>query len=189
MPLDSYNIDVVISLQISNNVKMISSVSCVTNGSEPVVSASSPVYFLADSHAFVFLLDLSHSQRTVDTITSSVLFDDVFAAFSASLRVLVRSFIVPGSDFVYSPTLYVSVLCCVPSYQPNRRKPLQVLVQGRRLISETVDEFLTDLQGQVTRLETTMYHGNDISHDKDYYWRLFVSYLHSEYTRVSHLVC
>ena len=44
---------------------MISSSAQSDSGSHPVVSASSPVYFLPSSHAFVFLLDLSCSQRTV----------------------------------------------------------------------------------------------------------------------------
>lgn len=79
-----------------------------------------------------------------DTVTSSVLLDDVFFAFGSCLRALVqpvcsyccrlpscvaslvqvccRQFCVPGCDVVYTPKLQVTVLAHIPSRNLNTRK-------------------------------------------------------------------
>uniref|UniRef100_A0A3P8UIX1 SZT2 subunit of KICSTOR complex n=1 Tax=Cynoglossus semilaevis TaxID=244447 RepID=A0A3P8UIX1_CYNSE len=66
--------------------------------------------FLARRYRFVIELDLSPSTGIVDDSTGAMIFDEVFYALSRCLAGLAQPFIVPGTDELFKPKIFITIL-------------------------------------------------------------------------------
>uniref|UniRef100_A0A4W4EYJ1 SZT2 subunit of KICSTOR complex n=1 Tax=Electrophorus electricus TaxID=8005 RepID=A0A4W4EYJ1_ELEEL len=71
---------------------------------------STRVTFLAHRYCFVIELDLSPSTGIVDDSTGEMIFDEVFHALSRCLAGLAAPFRVPGTDFLFQPEIFITIL-------------------------------------------------------------------------------
>uniref|UniRef100_A0A3B3SNA3 SZT2 subunit of KICSTOR complex n=1 Tax=Paramormyrops kingsleyae TaxID=1676925 RepID=A0A3B3SNA3_9TELE len=71
---------------------------------------STRVTFLSHRYRFVIELDLSPSTGIVDDSTEEMMFDEVFHALSRCLAGLTKPFKVPGTDLVFQPEIFVTIL-------------------------------------------------------------------------------
>ncbi|KAM7388831.1 hypothetical protein PAMP_024978 [Pampus punctatissimus] len=66
--------------------------------------------FLARRYRFIIELDLSPSTGIVDDSTGEMIFDEVFHALSRCLAGLAQPFKVPGTDQLFKPKIFVTIL-------------------------------------------------------------------------------
>ncbi|CAG01159.1 unnamed protein product, partial [Tetraodon nigroviridis] len=66
--------------------------------------------FLARRYRFIIELDLSPSTGIVDDSTGEMIFDEVFHALSRCLAGLAQPFQVPGTDQLFRPKIFVTIL-------------------------------------------------------------------------------
>uniref|UniRef100_A0A668A343 SZT2 subunit of KICSTOR complex n=1 Tax=Myripristis murdjan TaxID=586833 RepID=A0A668A343_9TELE len=66
--------------------------------------------FLARRYRFIIELDLSPSTGIVDDSTGEMIFDEVFHALSRCLAGLARPFKVPGTDQLFQPKIFITIL-------------------------------------------------------------------------------
>uniref|UniRef100_A0A672N2R2 SZT2 subunit of KICSTOR complex n=2 Tax=Sinocyclocheilus grahami TaxID=75366 RepID=A0A672N2R2_SINGR len=71
---------------------------------------STHVTFLARRYRFIIELDLSPSTGIVDDSTGEMIFDEVFHALSRCLIGLAKPFKVPGTDHVFQPEIFITIL-------------------------------------------------------------------------------
>uniref|UniRef100_A0A8C1X6M6 SZT2 n=1 Tax=Cyprinus carpio TaxID=7962 RepID=A0A8C1X6M6_CYPCA len=71
---------------------------------------STRVTFLARRYRFIIELDLSPSTGIVDDSTGEMIFDEVFHALSRCLIGLAKPFKVPGTDHVFQPEIFITIL-------------------------------------------------------------------------------
>nr|DBA17764.1 TPA: hypothetical protein GDO54_016088 [Pyxicephalus adspersus] len=97
------------------------------------------VTFLARQYRFVIELDLSPSTGIVDDSTEEIIFDEIFHSLSRCLLGLLRPFVIPGSNVVFQPEIYVTIQAysSIIGLQSH-----QVLVQGCRLEEQKLPAFL-----------------------------------------------
>ncbi|KAL1022662.1 hypothetical protein UPYG_G00030640 [Umbra pygmaea] len=111
---------------------------------------STRVSFLARRYRFIIELDLSPSTGIVDDSTGEMIFDEVFHALSRCLAGLVRPFKVPGTDLVFQPEIFVTILAYSSIIGLNTH---QVLVQGCQLDRTDLDQFLHQVYLQLRSVE------------------------------------
>ncbi|XP_041705364.2 KICSTOR complex protein SZT2-like isoform X2 [Coregonus clupeaformis] len=111
---------------------------------------STRVTFLARRYRFIIELDLSPSTGIVDDSTGEMIFDEVFHALSRCLAGLVRPFNVPGTDHVFQPEIFVTILAYSSIIGLNTH---QVLVQGCQLDRTALDQFLHQIYQQLRSVE------------------------------------
>uniref|UniRef100_A0A3B3Z9B1 SZT2 subunit of KICSTOR complex n=1 Tax=Periophthalmus magnuspinnatus TaxID=409849 RepID=A0A3B3Z9B1_9GOBI len=75
-----------------------------------VLVPSTRASFLARRYRFVIQLDLSPSTRIVDDGTGEMIFDEVFHALSRCLTGLVQPFKVPGTEQLFRPNIFITIL-------------------------------------------------------------------------------
>ncbi|KAK7922321.1 hypothetical protein WMY93_009223 [Mugilogobius chulae] len=80
-----------------------------------VLVPSTRASFLARRYRFVIQLDLSPSTRVVDDGTGEMIFDEVFHALSRCLTGLVQPFKVPGTEQLFRPSIFITILAYSPS--------------------------------------------------------------------------
>ncbi|XP_037091100.1 KICSTOR complex protein SZT2-like [Pollicipes pollicipes] len=114
------------------------------------VTARTGVTFLARVYRLVFCLDLSPSVATVDTSSGVVLLDAVFPTLGRCLEGITRPFYVPGSELLYKPQLYVTVIAHTPFFTTQTH---QVLVQGWLLTEDNLQSFLGTVGGKLNDIE------------------------------------
>ncbi|XP_041064757.1 KICSTOR complex protein SZT2 isoform X7 [Carcharodon carcharias] len=126
---------------------------------EPVVAhtyqlvPSTHITFLAQRYRFVMELDLSPSTGIVDDSTGELIFDEVFHALSKCLMELLRPFNVPGTDIVFQPEIYITILAysSIIGLQSH-----QVLVQGCLLDRNNLDTFHQNIYQQLRAFENNV---------------------------------
>ncbi|XP_068600053.1 KICSTOR complex protein SZT2 [Brachionichthys hirsutus] len=116
-----------------------------------VLMPSTRATFLARRYRFIIELDLSPSTGIVDDGTGEMIFDEVFHALSRCLTGVTRPFQVPGTDQLFKPNVFVTILAYssiigLPSHQ--------VLVQGCQLDRTDLDDFLLHIYQQLRAVES-----------------------------------
>ncbi|KAG7326342.1 hypothetical protein KOW79_009743 [Hemibagrus wyckioides] len=114
---------------------------------------STRVTFLARRYRFVIELDLSPSTGIVDDSTGEVIFDEVFHALSRCLAGLAAQFKVPGTDFLFQPEIFITILAYSSIVGLSSH---QVLVQGCQLDCADLDQFLHQIYQQLRALENNI---------------------------------
>ena len=105
------------------------------------INSETRFLFLSRRYCFTFILDLSPSIAKVDIQHETVLTDEIPYALKHSLRALAQSFKVSGSDRIFQPELYISILAYQPFYANDSNN---FIVHGFKLTLENLD-FLMNL--------------------------------------------
>ncbi|KAM3876225.1 KICSTOR complex protein SZT2 [Diretmus argenteus] len=109
--------------------------------------------FLARRYRFIIELDLSPSTGIVDDSTGEMIFDEVFHALSRCLAGLARPFKVPGTDQVFQPKIFITILAYSSIIGLSSH---QVLVQGCQLDRTDLDPFLHHIYQQLRAVENNI---------------------------------
>ncbi|XP_053717013.1 KICSTOR complex protein SZT2 isoform X1 [Synchiropus splendidus] len=109
--------------------------------------------FLARRYRFIIELDLSPSTGIVDDCTGEMIFDEVFHALSRCLLGLAQPFIVPGTDQLFKPKIFVTILVYSSIIGLSFH---QVLVQGCQLNRTNLDAFLLHIYQQLRAVESNI---------------------------------
>lgn len=107
------------------------------------IQPSSVVSFMAKRYRLVFVLDLSPSAASVDLSTGEVLLDKLFKNLSRCIRGLVKPFVVPNTNLLFTTELYITVIAHTPLLACTKN---QVLAQGIRVTEQNIDTFLDKVQ-------------------------------------------
>ncbi|XP_054872770.1 KICSTOR complex protein SZT2 isoform X6 [Amphiprion ocellaris] len=118
-----------------------------------VLMPSTRATFLARRYRFIIELDLSPSTGIVDDSTGEMIFDEVFHALSRCLAGLAQPFKVPGTDQLFKPKIFVTILAYSSIIGLTSH---QVLVQGCQLDRTDLDEFLHHIYQQLRALESNI---------------------------------
>ncbi|XP_066518983.1 KICSTOR complex protein SZT2 [Hoplias malabaricus] len=114
---------------------------------------STRVTFLARRYRFIIELDLSPSTGIVDDSTGEMIFDEVFHALSQCLAGLAAPFKVPGTDFLFQPEIFITILAYSSIVGLSSH---QVLVQGSQLDYTDLDQFLHQIYQQLRAVENNI---------------------------------
>ncbi|XP_076462664.1 KICSTOR complex protein SZT2-like isoform X2 [Babylonia areolata] len=115
-----------------------------------VIHPCTTVTFLASRYRIAFTLDLSPSVVAVDVARGQLISQEIFHNFCKCLRALVKPFQLPGSQLMFLPKLFITVIahtpvvCCAAN---------QVLVQGVSVSQENVERILHYTRDQLHGLE------------------------------------
>ncbi|XP_076579469.1 SZT2 subunit of KICSTOR complex isoform X3 [Chaetodon auriga] len=109
--------------------------------------------FLARRYRFIIELDLSPSTGIVDDSTGEMIFDEVFHALSRCLAGLAQPFKVPGTDQLFKPKIFITILAYSSIIGLTSH---QVLVQGCQLDRTDLDEFLHHIYQQLRAVESNI---------------------------------
>ncbi|XP_072246292.1 KICSTOR complex protein SZT2 isoform X3 [Leuresthes tenuis] len=109
--------------------------------------------FLARRYRFIIELDLSPSTGIVDDGTGEMIFDEVFHALSRCLGGLAQPFKVPGTDQLFKPKIFITILAYSSIIGLTSH---QVLVQGCQLDRTDLNEFLHHIYQQLRALESNI---------------------------------
>ncbi|XP_070816670.1 KICSTOR complex protein SZT2 isoform X5 [Chaetodon trifascialis] len=109
--------------------------------------------FLARRYRFIIELDLSPSTGIVDDSTGEMIFDEVFHALSRCLAGLAQPFKVPGTDQLFKPKIFITILAYSSIIGLTSH---QVLVQGCQLDRTDLDEFLHHIYQQLRAVESSI---------------------------------
>ncbi|KAI7807837.1 KICSTOR complex protein SZT2 isoform X9 [Triplophysa rosa] len=114
---------------------------------------STRVTFLARRYRFIIQLDLSPSTGIVDDSTGEMIFDEVFHALSHCLAGLAKPFIVPGTELLFKPEIFITILAYSSIIGLSSH---QVLVQGCELGSMDLEKFLLQIYQQLRAVESNI---------------------------------
>ncbi|XP_069157334.1 KICSTOR complex protein SZT2 isoform X2 [Procambarus clarkii] len=117
------------------------------------ITQGTTLHFLSRKYRLVFCLDLSPSTSVVDVTKGSVVLDEVFATLRQCLKGIVRPFYVPGSQLLFQPEVYLTIIAHTPFFKSQSQ---QVLVQGWLLMVHNLDEFLDSIHIKLTKLEAQL---------------------------------
>ncbi|XP_037624889.1 KICSTOR complex protein SZT2 isoform X2 [Sebastes umbrosus] len=109
--------------------------------------------FLARRYRFIIELDLSPSTGIVDDSTGEMIFDEVFHALSRCLAGLAQPFKVPGTDQLFKPKIFITILAYSSIIGLTSH---QVLVQGCQLDRTDLVEFLHHIYQQLRAVESNI---------------------------------
>ncbi|XP_069574569.1 KICSTOR complex protein SZT2 [Brachyistius frenatus] len=118
-----------------------------------ILMPSTRATFLARRYRFIIELDLSPSTGIVDDSTGEMIFDEVFHALSRCLAGLVQPFKVPGTDQLFKPKIFITILAYSSIIGLASH---QVLVQGCQLDRIDLDEFLHHIYQQLRAVESSI---------------------------------
>ncbi|XP_063057669.1 KICSTOR complex protein SZT2 isoform X2 [Engraulis encrasicolus] len=121
------------------------------------------VHFLARRYRFIIELDLSPSTGIVDDCTGEMIFDEVFHALSRCLAGLARPFKVPGTDLLFYPKVFITILAYSSIIGLSTH---QVLVQGCQLDGTDLDKFLQQIYQQLRAVENNIAEVLQQQHDQ-----------------------
>jgi len=114
------------------------------------VDSQSMVTFLSQQYRFVYLLDFSPSAACTDIKKGTVLLDQQVKALRRSLEGVIRPFYVPGSQLLFKPDIYVTVIAWTPFLCSGAQA---VLHQGWLLTPLNLDLFMKGIVSGLSRLE------------------------------------
>ncbi|XP_070687668.1 KICSTOR complex protein SZT2 [Pempheris klunzingeri] len=109
--------------------------------------------FLARRYRFIIELDLSPSTGIVDDSTGEMIFDEVFNALSRCLAGLAQPFQVPGTDQLFKPKIFITILAYSSIIGLTSH---QVLVQGCQLDRTDLGQFLHHIYQQLRAVESSI---------------------------------
>ncbi|XP_028301054.1 KICSTOR complex protein SZT2 isoform X3 [Gouania willdenowi] len=109
--------------------------------------------FLARRYRFIIELDLSPSTGIVDDSTGEMIFDEVFHALSRCLAGLAQPFQVPGTEQLFKPKIFITILAYSSIIGLTSH---QVLVQGCQLDRTDFEEFLHYIYQQIKAVESNI---------------------------------
>ncbi|KAJ8276956.1 hypothetical protein GJAV_G00069790 [Gymnothorax javanicus] len=159
--------------ELLNSENEIDILSILPKGWQPHFSPSATPYqlvpstrvtFLARRYRFIIELDLSPSTGIVDDSTGEMIFDEVFHTLSRCLAGLARPFKVPGTDFIFHPEIFITILAYSSIIG---LKCHQVLVQGCQLDQTDLDQFLLQVYQQLREVENSIAEVLQQLHDED----------------------
>ncbi|XP_014246112.1 KICSTOR complex protein SZT2-like isoform X2 [Cimex lectularius] len=128
-----------------------------------LITTSTNVVYLSKVSKAVYCLDLSPSISAVDIQHGQVMLDEIVSAVRHSIEGVVKPFYVPGTDIIFEPDLFVTVIVHTPFFTTPAQ---QVLVQGWRVTAENVEEFLSAIIKQLELLEDTIADVSALVHDE-----------------------
>ncbi|XP_076055800.1 KICSTOR complex protein SZT2-like isoform X3 [Oratosquilla oratoria] len=114
------------------------------------ITERTTLHFLARKYRLVFCLDLSPSVSVVDSQKGEVVLDEVFTTLKTTLKGIVRPFYVPGSQLLFQPKVYITIVAHTPFFKSQCQ---QVLIQGWLLIPHDLESFLHSIYVKLTTLE------------------------------------
>ncbi|XP_046747125.1 KICSTOR complex protein SZT2-like [Diprion similis] len=114
------------------------------------ITTNTSLVFLAHKYRIVISLDLSPSLSTVDIQHGEIVMDEIYMATKRCLEGITRPFVVPGSERVMRPEIYVTVIAHTPFFTSPAQ---QVLVQGWLLNMENVALLTRFVEKQLNILE------------------------------------
>ncbi|CAL8256033.1 unnamed protein product [Merluccius merluccius] len=114
---------------------------------------STRAMFLARRYRFVIELDLSPSTGIVDDSAGKLIFDEVFNALSKCLAGLARPFRVPGTNQVFQPKIFITILAYSSIIGLSSH---QVLVQCCQLDCTDLKQFLHHVYQQLRAVENNI---------------------------------
>ncbi|XP_061635945.1 KICSTOR complex protein SZT2 isoform X2 [Phyllopteryx taeniolatus] len=125
-----------------------------TNAAQPsMLMPSTRATFLARRYRFIIELDLSPSTGIVDDSTGELIFDEVFHALSRCLAGLAQPFKVPGTEQLFTPKIFITVLVYSSIFGLTSH---QVLVQGCQLERTDLGQFLHHIYQQLKAVESNI---------------------------------
>ncbi|XP_048511777.1 KICSTOR complex protein SZT2-like isoform X2 [Athalia rosae] len=114
------------------------------------ITTNTSLIFLAHKYRMVFSLDLSPSLSTVDIQHGEIVIDEIYLATKRCLEGITRPFLIPGSERVMQPEIYVTVIAHTPFFTSPAQ---QVLVQGWLVNVENVGLLTHCIEQQLNILE------------------------------------
>jgi len=114
------------------------------------VSSASMVTFLSRQYRFVYMLDFSPSAVVSDIKKDCILVDQMLKALKRSLEGAIRPFTVPGSQVLFTPDVYVTVIGWTPFLCPGAQA---VIHQGWLVTPETLNTFIAKVADGLHKLE------------------------------------
>ncbi|KAK0161678.1 hypothetical protein PV327_008097 [Microctonus hyperodae] len=114
------------------------------------VSTSTSIVFLAHKYKMVFCLDLSPSLGTIDIQNGEIVMDEVCLATKQCLENISQPFLVPGSNYILQPEIYVTIIVHTP-FLTNPAQ--QVLIQGWIITTDNVDCLMRFIEKKLNCLE------------------------------------
>lgn len=134
-----------------------------TKASQYLITTRTEVVFLAQSYRFVYCLDMSPSQSTVDIDKSVILLDEILKAFRASLEGLCKQFTIPGNTLIFYPCIYLTVIVNTPFFMSPAQ---QVLVKGVHVTSKNLTNVIKLIETQFHVLEKKIAHVSAVAHEQ-----------------------
>ena len=116
------------------------------------VTPASMVTFLSQQYRFVYLIDFSPSASSSDINVrgGTVLLDQQVSALRKSIEGVIRPFYVPGSQVLFKPDIYVTVIAWTPFLCHGAQT---VLHQGWLLTPSNLDSFMKTVVSGLHKLE------------------------------------
>ncbi|XP_045905666.1 KICSTOR complex protein SZT2 isoform X11 [Micropterus dolomieu] len=148
--------------ELQNSENELHLLSCLPKGWQPdfspttytcMLMPSTRAAFLARRYRFIIELDLSPSTGIVDDSTGEMIFDEVFHALSRCLAGLAQPFKVPGTDDLFKPKVFITILAYSSIIGLTSH---QVLVQGCQLDKTDLNEFLHHIYQQLRAVESNI---------------------------------
>ncbi|GFR12271.1 KICSTOR complex protein SZT2 [Trichonephila clavata] len=141
--------------QCSEEIEIISAIPKLTekfdvdpeqNTSVIKIVSDTKIHFLSTQYRLVFCLDLSSSVSTVDLQHDNIFFEEIFISLEKSLKSISQPFFVPGSEYYFSPQIYITVIAHIPNCSSSTP---QAIIQGWILTPSNVDTLLEYLQSKL----------------------------------------
>ncbi|XP_051929765.1 KICSTOR complex protein SZT2 isoform X2 [Hippocampus zosterae] len=133
------------------------------NAAQPALLVpSTRATFLARRYRFIIELDLSPSTGIVDDSTGEMIFDEVFHALSRCLAGLAQPFTVPGTEQLFTPKIFTTILVYSSIFGLTSH---QVLVQGCQLERTDLGHFLHHIYQQLKAVESNIAHVLNQQHE------------------------
>ena len=106
--------------------------------------------FLSRQYKFVYILDFSPSAANSDIKKNCILLEQKLKALRRSLAGVIRPFTVPGSQVLFTPDIYVTVIAWTPFLCPGAQS---VLHQGCLVTPHNLEHFLDVVAKGLNELE------------------------------------
>ncbi|GFW31880.1 KICSTOR complex protein SZT2 [Trichonephila clavipes] len=141
--------------QCSDEIEIISAIPKLTekfdvdpeqNTSVIKIVSDTKIHFLSTQYRLVFCLDLSSSVSTVDIQHDNIFFEEIYISLEKSLKSISQPFFVPGSEYYFSPQIYITVIAHIPNCSSSTP---QAIIQGWILTPSNVDTLLEYLQSKL----------------------------------------
>ena len=113
------------------------------------------VTFLSRQYKFVYILDFSPSAANSDIKKDCILLEQKLKALRRSLAGVIRPFTVPGSQVLFTPDIYVTVIAWTPFLCPGAQS---VLHQGCLVTPNNLENFLDVVAKGLNELENRIAH-------------------------------
>ncbi|GFT28929.1 KICSTOR complex protein SZT2 [Nephila pilipes] len=113
------------------------------------IVSDTKIHFLSTQYRLVFCLDLSSSVSTVDIQHDNIYFEEIFTSLELSLKSISQPFFVPGSEYYFSPQIYITVIAHIPNCSASTP---QAVIQGWILTPTNVQTLLEYLRSKLDHM-------------------------------------